>query len=72
VPDEALGPPPEPEAARRGARRAALEEIGLSGAFGLDAWNSWVEPDLKFVFEAPSGRPLDPDEPDQRPEPTTP
>jgi hypothetical protein len=69
VPDEALGPPPEPDVARRRSRRAALEDIGLSDAFGLDAWNRWVGPDLKFVFPAPSGAPLDPDEPDQRPGP---
>ncbi|HSR71084.1 MAG TPA: hypothetical protein VLL72_01770 [Kiloniellales bacterium] len=67
VPDEALGPPPEPEVARRSARRAVLQDIGLSGAFGLDAWNRSVWPDLKFNFPAPSGAPLDPDEPDQRP-----
>jgi hypothetical protein len=30
---------------------------------------SWVWPDLNFVFPAPSGAPLDPDEPDQRPGP---
>ena len=67
VPDGALGPPPQPDVARRSARRAALEDIGLSGAFGLDAWNSSVWPELKFEFPAPSGVPLDPDEPDQRP-----
>jgi hypothetical protein len=66
VPDEAIGPPPEPEVARRRRRRAALHNIGLSGAFGLDAWNTWAG-DLKFVFPAPSGTPIDPDEPDQRP-----
>jgi hypothetical protein len=71
VPDEALGPPPEPDVARRSSRRVALEDIGLSDAFGLDAWNSWIWPDLKFAFPAPSGAPLDPDEPDQRPGPTT-
>ena len=71
VPDEAIGPPPEPDVARRSSRRAALEGIGLSGAFALDAWNSSVWPDLKFVLPAPSGAPLDPDEPDQRPGPTT-
>lgn len=69
VPDEALGPRPEPDVARRSSRRAALVDIGLSDVFGLDAWNSWVLPDLKFVFPAPSGAPLDPDEPDQRPGP---
>jgi hypothetical protein len=67
VPDEAMGPPPEADVAHRSARRAALEDIGLSGAFGLDAWNSSVWPELKFEFPAPSGGPLDPDEPDQRP-----
>jgi hypothetical protein len=67
VPDEALGPPPEPDVARRSSRRAALKDIRLSDAFGLDAWNSSVWPDLKFVFPAPSGAPLHPDEPDQRP-----
>jgi hypothetical protein len=71
VPDEALGPPPEPHVGRRSSRRAALEDIGLSGVFGLDAWNSSVWPGLKFTFPAPSGTPLDPDEPDQRPRPTT-
>jgi hypothetical protein len=69
VPDEALGPPPEPDVARQSSRRAALEDIGLSGAFGLDAWNRRIWPDPKFVFPAPSGAPLDPDEPDQRPGP---
>ena len=59
VPDEALGPPPEPDVARRSSRRAALEDIGLSDAFGLDAWNRSVWPDLKFVVPAPSGAPLD-------------
>jgi hypothetical protein len=71
VPDGAFGPPPDPDLARRSSRRATLEDIGLSGAFGLDAWNSWIWPDLKFVFPAPSGAPLDPDEPDQRSDPTT-
>jgi hypothetical protein len=68
VADDAMGPPPEPEVARRSARRAVLNAIGLSHAFGLDAWNTWM-PDLKFAFPAPSGTPLDPNEPDQRPEP---
>jgi hypothetical protein len=71
VPDAALGPPPELDVARRSARRAALEDIGLSAAFGLDAWNHYVWPGLKFPFPAPSGAPLDPDEPDQRAAPTT-
>jgi hypothetical protein len=71
VPDEAIGPPPPPDEARQRSRRAVLRDIGLSSAFGLDAWNTWVWPDLKFAFPAPSGHPLDPDEPDQRPEPPT-
>lgn len=68
VPDEAIGPPPKPEDARRSRRRVALENIGLSGAFGLDAWNTWAG-DVKFMFPAPSGTPIDPDEPEQRPWP---
>jgi hypothetical protein len=36
---------------------------------GLDAWNSTIWPGLKFPLPAPSGTPLDPDEPDQRPDP---
>lgn len=66
VPEAGLGPPP-PDAASRSARRAALHDIPLSRAFGLDAWNSSIWPELKFPFPAPSGTPLDPDEPDQRP-----
>lgn len=50
VPAETIGPPPEPDVARRSARRAALEDVGLSDAFGLDAWNSSVWPELKFEF----------------------
>lgn len=67
VPDVAIGPPPAPDEARRRARRAVLRDIGLSAAFGFDAWNTWAG--VKFAFPAPSGTPLDPDEPDQRPEP---
>lgn len=66
VADAALGPPAAAVEARRSSRRAALEDISLSDAFGLDAWNRWIWPDLKFPFPAPSGAPLDPDEPDQR------
>ena len=69
VPDEALGPAPAPDEARQQSRRAVLRDIGLSRAFGLDAWNTWAG--VKFAFPAPSGSPLDPDEPDQRPEPQT-
>jgi hypothetical protein len=71
VPDAALGPPPEPDDARRKSRRAALEDMPLSAVFGLDAWNHRIWPGLKFPYPAPSGIPLDPDEPDQRPDPTT-
>ena len=67
VPDAAFGPSPAPDEARRRALRAVLRDTGLSAAFGIDAWNTWAG--LKFAFPAPSGTPLDPDEPDQRPEP---
>ena len=67
VPDAAIGPAPAPNEAHRRARRAVLRAIGLSSAFGLDAWNTWAG--VKFAYPAPSGTPLDPDEPDQRPEP---
>ena len=67
VPDEALGPAPAPDEALRRSRRAVLRDIGLSAAFGVDAWNTWGG--VKFALPAPSGTPLDPDEPDQRPEP---
>ena len=69
VPDEAIGPPPEPEVARRSARQAALEDIGLSARVRPRRLEHLGLADLKFVFPAPSGTPLDPDEPDQRPEP---
>jgi hypothetical protein len=67
VPDAAIGPAPPPNEANRRARRAVLRDLGLSSAFGLDAWNTWGG--VKFAHPAPSGTPLDPDEPDQRPEP---
>lgn len=67
VPDAAFGPAPAPDEANRRSRRAVLRDIGLSSAFGLDAWNTWAG--VKFAYPAPSGTPLDPDEPDQRPEP---
>ena len=69
VPDAALGPLPAPDEARKKSRRAALEDITLAAMLGLDAWNSTIWPGLKFAVPAPSGTPLDPDEPDQRPEP---
>ena len=67
VPPDALGPPLEPATARQNARRAVLQDIGLTEVFGLDAWNRSVWPELKFLFSAPSGAPLDPNAPDQRP-----
>ncbi|HEX2218434.1 MAG TPA: hypothetical protein VHG35_06490 [Gemmatimonadales bacterium] len=69
VPEAAMSPPPDPDHAERMSRRAVLGDVGLSGAFGYDAWNHWVLPGPKFVFPPPSGQPLDPDEPDQRPGP---
>jgi hypothetical protein len=69
VPDAAIGPPLEPDYAERLSRKAVLRGVGLAGAFGYDAWNHWVLPGPKFVFPPPSGNPLDPDEPDQRPGP---
>jgi hypothetical protein len=66
VPEPALGPPLDPETAERDARRAALHGPFLPQAFGLDAYNNSVWPGPKFMFMAPSGTPLDPDEPDQR------
>jgi hypothetical protein len=67
VSDAALGPAPEPHVAHRSSRRAALEDIPLAASFGLDAWNSTIWPGLKFSYTAPSGTPIDPNEPDQRP-----
>jgi hypothetical protein len=67
--DAALGPPPDPKEARKKSRRAALEDIPLAAMLGLDAWNHMIWPGLKFPVPAPSGTPLDPDEPDQRPDP---
>jgi hypothetical protein len=69
VPEEAIGPPPEPGYAERMSRKAVLGGVGLSGAFGYDAWNHWVLPGPKFMFPPPLGNPLDPDDPDQRPGP---
>jgi len=70
VPDAAMGPPPAPAVAQTQARRAVLMDISMTGALGIDAWNSWVWPGPKFAVPAPSGRPFDPNEPDQRPAPT--
>lgn len=63
----ALGPPRDPHTAERESRKAALENVGLSRAFGWDAFNHSVFPGPKFMFSAPSPEPLDPEEPDQRP-----
>jgi hypothetical protein len=67
VAQAALGPPFDPEMAQRDARKAALVDGGLPPAFSLDAFNNAVWPGPKFMFMAPSGTPLDPNEPDQRP-----
>ena len=67
LPEPALGPPLDPEAAFREARRAALHGPFLPQAFGLDAFDNSVWPGPKFMFMAPSGTPLDAGEPDQRP-----
>ncbi len=56
VPPEALGPPPE----RPTSRKSGLQ-------FGLDAFNHQAWNFLKFPYAPPSGTPLDPEEPDQRP-----
>ena len=63
---EALGPPQDPELALRGSRKAALENVGLSKAFGWDAFDNSVWPGPKFMFSAPLLPPLDPHEPDQQ------
>lgn len=68
VPPEAIGPAPLPEMARRSRRDNLLRDISVTQIFGVDAWNSWWSV-AKFPFPAPSGTPLDPDEPDQRPPP---
>jgi hypothetical protein len=68
VPQEAIGPAPLPEMARREKRDNLLRDVSVTGIFGIDAWNSWWSVS-KFPFPAPSGTPIDPDEPDQRPEP---
>jgi hypothetical protein len=67
APPEAFGPAPHPQTSLRSSRRAVLEDLGIWGALGLDAFNSSIWPAKKFPYPAPSGAPLDPDEPDQRP-----
>jgi hypothetical protein len=69
VPEDAMGPPLDPSYAEQMSRKAVLRGVALPGAFGYDAWNHWVLPGPKFMFPPLSGKPLDPDEPDQRPGP---
>lgn len=59
VEPSAMGPPHDPEISRKAARKAALEDIGLSKAFGWDAHNHAVWPGPKFMFAAPSPGPGD-------------
>lgn len=66
MPQAAMSPPPDPDFARRESRRVVLADVGVSSAFGYDAWNRHVAPGPKFEVPAPSGEPLDPEEPDQR------
>ena len=61
----AMGPPHDPKISQKAARKAALEDIGLSKAFGWDAFDHAVWPGPKFMFLAPS--PAATDEPDVRP-----
>jgi hypothetical protein len=56
VPPEALGPAPD----RQNSRKSGLQ-------FGLDAFNHQTWNFRKFRYPPPSGEPLDPEEPDQRP-----
>ena len=65
VPAAALGPPQDPALALRESRQAALKDIGLSSAFGWDAFDHGVCPGPKFMFSAPSPVPLDPRESDR-------
>lgn len=60
VPAAALGPPQDPKLALRQSRKAALENVGLSRAFGWDSVIFRVSPGPKFMFSAPSPAPLDP------------
>ena len=56
APPDALGPPPNPQFA---------DHRGIE--WHLDAFNKLCWNFLKFPIPAPSGTPIDPDEPDQRP-----
>jgi hypothetical protein len=64
---DALGPPQDPDHALRQSRKAALENVGLSKAFGWDAFNHAVSPGPKFMFSAPLPTPGGSNDPDQRP-----
>jgi hypothetical protein len=68
VPAEAIGKPPVSNFAERSRRDNLLRNLSVTAGFGLDAWNTWWST-TKFPNAAPSGTPLDPDEPDQRPKP---
>ena len=68
VAPEALAPASEMGWAGRNARDAVLRNLSVTAAFGLDAWNTWWS-EAKFPYPAPSGTPLDPGAPDQRPKP---
>lgn len=64
VSPEALGPPQDPKLALRESRKAALENVGLSRAFGWHSRILLVAPGPKFMFSAPSPEPPDADESD--------
>ncbi|HEX6866542.1 MAG TPA: hypothetical protein VF122_04860, partial [Caulobacteraceae bacterium] len=66
VPPEAFEPP-HPQVAQVSARRAAVQDLGIWDALGIDAFNSSIYPRKKFPQPALSDQPLDPDAPDQRP-----
>lgn len=66
APPIALGPPQDPEIALVKSRKAALENIGLSKAFGWDAAHHRVWPGPKFMFSAPVPRSVDHPDPGQR------
>ncbi|MDF3073492.1 MAG: hypothetical protein K0S54_1159 [Alphaproteobacteria bacterium] len=68
APPAALAPTAESAWDRRQARDAVLRNLSVTGNFGMDAWNTWWS-HAKFPHDPPSGRPLDPGEPDQRPPP---
>ena len=69
LPEDAIGEALDAKYAARMARNAVINGVGLTGVFGYDAWNHWVIPGPKFLVPAVSGTEIDPDEPDQRPEP---